>query len=113
MGWEVIGTIGSIVSVIAATAFVIGYATLAPWYRSDIGRSLMISKTWICGVAWYAMLRAVLDPESNNAFLVLRAVVWLALPIVSCYTLWALLIKVQVRSHRKRSRKARPKEEIG
>lgn len=103
MNLEWLGTMGIAISVIATTAFVIGYLFLAPWHRSLIGVSLMASKTWIAGIAWLAALRTIFHvDDSSTGFLALRAALWVGLPVISVLTLWALLIRGQVRSHRRR-----------
>lgn len=38
------------------TLFVILYATRSPWYRSVLGRSLLLSKAVIAALAWNAVL---------------------------------------------------------
>lgn len=38
------------------TLFVVLYATRSPWYRSAMGRSLLLSKSVIAALAWNAVL---------------------------------------------------------
>lgn len=111
MSLEDLGTIGLIISVIATTTFVLGYAILAPWYRSAIGISLMASKAWLAGISWLASLGYVFGTDRDSIpYLALRAGLWISLPVVSVMTLYALLIRSQVRSHRRRVRKSVPRE---
>ncbi len=107
MDIEVLGTIGIVVSVISTTLFVLGYFFLAPWYRSAIGVSLMTSKSWLAGISWLAALNYIFDVSGDSTlYLVLRAVLWVTLPLVSVGTLYALLIQGQVKSHRRRVSKS-------
>lgn len=111
MNLESIGTIGIAISVIAANAFVIGYLFLAPWYRSLIGISLLASTSWIAGIAWLASLRTIWDVNTEGSlFLGLRAALWVGLPVISVLTLWALLIRGQVRSHKRQVKEERRRE---
>ena len=104
MDLQVLGTIGIMVSVIATSVFVIGYLFLAPWYRSAIGISLVASKSWLAGISWLAALNYAFGVSTDSAvYLSLRAGLWVALPFVSVGTLYALLIRSQVRSRRRRA----------
>jgi len=94
---EALGDVALVVSVIATTLFIIGYALLAPWWKTAIGRSLLLSKTWIAALSWMGFLRTTLEVSPDNFVLeVLRAGIWVLLPIITVYTCWALLIKEQI-----------------
>jgi hypothetical protein len=101
---EQLGDAALIVGVVFSTAFIIGYSMLVPWYKSEIGRSLFLSKTWICCIVWMSFLRTTLEvPLDNGAILVLRTAIWVGLPIITIYTFWALLVNGQIRRFRRRS----------
>lgn len=107
MSLEWLGDIGIIVSVIATTAFIIGYVFLAPFYRTAIGWSLLASKSWICLLSWFAFLRTTLEISDDSlAVQILRVVIWIGLPVISVSTFWVLLVRGQVISHRRRVRRA-------
>lgn len=106
MDLQALGTLGIVISVIATSAFVIGYLFLAPWYRSAIGISLVASKSWLAGISWLAALNYLFGVDTSSPlYLALRAALWVALPFVSVATLYALLIRgqVRVRSERRRT----------
>lgn len=94
-----LGDAAIVVSIVFASAFVLGYAILAPWYKSEIGRSLMLSKTWTAGLAWLAFFRTTLGIEEGDNSTVdgYRAVLWTVFPFIVTYTFWALLWKGQIR----------------
>lgn len=97
MNLEALGDAAIVVSVIFTTLFIMGYAFLAPWWRSAIGRSLLMSKTWIAALCWMAFLRTTLHiDEGNTALEILRFGVWVFLPVITVYTFWALLVKEQI-----------------
>jgi hypothetical protein len=102
---ERLGDAAIIISVFGTSMFILGYGSLAPWWRTSIGRSLLLSKSWICAITWLAFLRTVADvSEDNYSVSILRTIVWVLLPVVSVYTFWALLVKGQiVRGRRKNS----------
>jgi hypothetical protein len=94
---EALGDAAIVVSVIFTTLFILGYATLAPWWKTAIGRSLFLSKSWMAALSWMAFLRTTMDVDSENGVLVvLRFGVWVLLPVITVYTFWALLVKEQI-----------------
>ncbi len=102
MSLEGLGDLGIVLSVFLASAFIVGYGILAPWYKSEIGRSLFLSKSWTAGLCWLAFFRTTLDIPAENSYVeTYRAVLWAALPFVVGYTLWALLWKGQIRRRRR------------
>lgn len=103
MTLEALGDAAIVVSVIFTTLFILGYLLLAPWWRTAIGRSLVLSKAWIAALCWMAFLRTTLGVDGDNiSLVVLRAFVWVLLPVITVYTFWALLVKGQiVRGRRK------------
>lgn len=108
---EWMGDAAILISVLTTTAFVIGYVALAPFYRSPIGWSLLASKTWIAGIAWLAFLRTTLEvPGDNKAVQILRLALWAMLPIISISTFLVLLVRGQVKSHRRRVQHQAPGE---
>lgn len=99
MSLEWLGDVGIIISVIATTLFIIGYVTLAPFYRRPIGWSLLASKTWICLAAWLAFFRSTMDVSAGSTVIqILRAMLWIGLPVISVSTFWVLLVREQVKS---------------
>lgn len=111
MSLELLGDIAVVVSMVMATLFVIGYVFLAPFYRTPIGWSLLASKSWIAGITWMAFLRTTMEvPEENGGIQILRAALWVMLPVISVSTFWVLLVRSQVRSHRRRVRSQAPGE---
>lgn len=97
MSVEALGDAAIVVSVIFTTLFIMGYAFLAPWWRTAIGRSLLLSKSWIAALCWMAFLRTTMDVDADNPVLVaLRFTVWVLLPVITVYTFWALLVKEQI-----------------
>lgn len=102
MSLERLGDAALIVSLVFCTAFIIGFYTLVPWYRSDIGRSLFLSKTWITVIVWMSFLRTTMEISLDNpAVLIMRTFLWVTLPVISVYTFWALLWKGQIRRIRR------------
>ena len=48
--------------------FVILYASRSPWYRSGLGRSLLLSKAVIAALAWHAVLVLFMEDYPGEMF---------------------------------------------
>lgn len=59
-GWVwTLGTIELVLSAIFVTAFVALYGLSRPWWRSEIGKQMMLSKSTFMVVLWFASISSV------------------------------------------------------
>lgn len=98
-----IGTWGITIAAISYMALAFGMMFFVPWYRSDVGRSMMASKALLAVLFSLVagILQFDLDRESL-AVAVPRAIIYVTAPVVSAYQFYVLFIKHQIMGNKKR-----------
>lgn len=99
---QVLGNLLILLSAVEATAFVVVYAMLAPWWRSDVGRNVMSLMFVIAMVLDLSVIRIYVPVTADVLwFAILRLIVFALVPVVLGMRLW-LLWRVQVRDRPRR-----------
>lgn len=87
---RVIGSIEIVLTAILANAFCILYQIKAPWWKSEVGRNIMILAMVIAGVidVWIV---ALIFGGDNVGFRLLRLAAFAFMPYVLARRIWILL----------------------
>lgn len=98
-----IGTWGITIAAFSYTALALGMMFFVPWYRSDVGRSMMASKVLLAIL--FSLVAAILQFDLDRdslAVAVPRAIIYLTAPVVSAYQFYVLFIKHQIMGNKNR-----------
>jgi hypothetical protein len=93
-----IGNALILVTTVLAWVFCILYHFLAPWWRSEMGRNVMVYGLVVAAVLSLSVVRFASDAVVETPwFAVLRLAVFAGVPVVIAWRI-AILIRVQLRN---------------